>query len=134
MTQQRHTHATRAPSGSSEPTRPTAAAAASTDNDHDGKLVSDEDIRLCAYQKWDAAGKPAGDGVQFWLDAEQELVEGKSEKFVQRRGWQGHRAHERPDAERAVKECKVSVDSQYRDNNRMFQSHGERGHRHGSNG
>jgi hypothetical protein len=28
----------------------------------------------------------------------------------------------------------VSVDSHYRDNNRMFQSHGDRGHRHGSSG
>lgn len=33
-----------------------------------------DDIRLRAYQKWEAAGKPAGDGVQYWLQAEQELL------------------------------------------------------------
>jgi hypothetical protein len=35
--------------------------------------VPDDDIRLCAYTKWESAGKPAGDGVQFWLEAEREL-------------------------------------------------------------
>jgi hypothetical protein len=39
--------------------------------------VSDADIRVRAYQKWEAAGKPAGDGIQFWLQAEQELRAGK---------------------------------------------------------
>jgi len=38
-----------------------------------GKRVHEDAIRICAYQKWEAAGKPAGDGVQFWLAAEQEL-------------------------------------------------------------
>jgi len=81
-----HKRATLAHAGPGKPTTPTEAAVASSDNDHTGKLVSDEDIRLCAYQKWEAAGKPAGDGVQFWLEAEQELVEGKNEKVVQRGG------------------------------------------------
>jgi len=135
MTRHHHKHATLAHAGPGKPTTPTEAAVASSDNDHTGKLVSDEDIRLCAYQKWEAAGKPAGDGVQFWLEAEQELVEGKNEKFVQQGGRRGHREHERLEAEKAaVKECNVSVDSHYRDNNRMFQSHGERGHRHGGSG
>ena len=31
------------------------------------------DIRARAYEKWEAAGRPAGDGVQFWLQAETEL-------------------------------------------------------------
>ena len=35
--------------------------------------ASDPAIWSRAYQKWEAAGKPAGDGVQFWLAAEQEL-------------------------------------------------------------
>jgi hypothetical protein len=35
--------------------------------------TSTEDIRLRAYQIWEAAGKPAGDGVQFWIRAELEL-------------------------------------------------------------
>lgn len=30
-------------------------------------------IRAAAYQKWEAAGCPCGDGVEFWLQAEAEL-------------------------------------------------------------
>ncbi len=131
---QHHRHATLAHAGPGKPTTSTKAAFTSGDNDHNSKLVSDEDIRLCAYQKWEAAGKPTGDDVQFWLEAEQELVEGKDEKFVQRGCWHGHREQERLEAEKAVKEREVIVDSHYRDNNRMFQSHGERGHRHGGSG
>jgi hypothetical protein len=54
------------------------------------------------------------------------------EKFVRRGG--GHGDHEKDwlEAESAVKEDMVG--SQYRDNNRMFQGHGERGHRHGGSG
>jgi hypothetical protein len=37
----------------------------------------EETIRLCAYTKWEAAGRPLGDGVQFWLEAEQDLLAGK---------------------------------------------------------
>lgn len=33
----------------------------------------DEAIRLLAYQKWEAAGSPAGEGMEFWLAAEQEI-------------------------------------------------------------
>jgi hypothetical protein len=51
-------------------------AAASGDPDHNGPSVSADDIRLCAYRKWESAGKPAGDGAQFWLQAEQELKQG----------------------------------------------------------
>jgi hypothetical protein len=32
-----------------------------------------ESIRLLAYKKWEAAGKPEGDGCLYWLDAEREL-------------------------------------------------------------
>jgi hypothetical protein len=38
-----------------------------------GKTVSEEEVRLCAYCKWEAAGHPDGDGVNFWLEAEKEL-------------------------------------------------------------
>lgn len=38
------------------------------------KPARDEAIRLGAYMKWEAAGKPEGDGVNFWLDAEKELL------------------------------------------------------------
>lgn len=131
MTKHHHKLATLAHAGPGNPTTPTKDAVPSRDNDHKGKFVSDEDIRLCAYQKWEVAGKPGGDGVQFWLEAEQELVHGKNEKFVERSDWHGYREHEWQEAEKAVKESNVNVDSHYRDNNRMFQSHGERGHRHG---
>ena len=35
---------------------------------------SEERIRELAYQKWEEAGRPPGDGVEFWLAAEQEIV------------------------------------------------------------
>jgi hypothetical protein len=35
--------------------------------------VPEEQVRLCAYRKWQAAGCPPGDGVAFWLEAEREL-------------------------------------------------------------
>jgi hypothetical protein len=41
------------------------------------KSVSEQAIRVRAYQIWEAAGKPAGDGVRFWLEAERELLQGK---------------------------------------------------------
>jgi Ser-tRNA(Ala) deacylase AlaX len=128
MTQRRDKHGMLAHGGPGQPTTPTQAAVAASDKDHHGKLVLDEDIRLCAYWKWEAAGKPTGDGVQFWLEAEQELVHATHEKYVQRGGWHRYREHERPEPEKAVK---VRVDTHYRDDNRMFQRHGERGHRHG---
>lgn len=33
----------------------------------------EDEIRLLAHRKWEAAGCPAGDGFDFWLDAEREL-------------------------------------------------------------
>jgi len=41
------------------------------------KSVSEQAIRVRAFQIWEAAGKPAGDGVRFWLEAERELFQGK---------------------------------------------------------
>ncbi len=38
-------------------------------------VVAEDAIRLSAYYKWVAAGRPAGDGVGFWLEAEQELLQ-----------------------------------------------------------
>jgi hypothetical protein len=134
MTKKHHKDAALAHAGASQPTEPIKAAVALSDNGNNGRLVSDEAVRLCAYQKWEAAGNPSGDGIHFWLQAEQELREGKNEKLVQRGGWPGQGEHDRQEADKAVKEGNKSVDSHYRDNNRMFQSHGERGHRHGGNG
>ena len=34
----------------------------------------DETIRSVAYSKWEAAGCPAGDGFDFWLEAEREVI------------------------------------------------------------
>ena len=33
-----------------------------------------DQIRELAYRKWETAGRPAGDGVEFWLAAERELA------------------------------------------------------------
>ena len=41
--------------------------------------VSEEDIRLAAYYKWEAAGRPGGDGRSFWAEAEMELRKGVAE-------------------------------------------------------
>ena len=41
-------------------------------------LTSAEAIRHQAYGKWEIAGKPTGDGIAFWLEAERELA-GKPE-------------------------------------------------------
>lgn len=35
--------------------------------------ASEEAIRLRAYQKWEAAGRPLSDGTEFWYQAELEL-------------------------------------------------------------
>ena len=32
-----------------------------------------EAIRDLAHRKWEAAGRPAGDGLHFWLEAEREF-------------------------------------------------------------
>jgi hypothetical protein len=36
--------------------------------------VDEQAIRELAYFKWEAAGRPEGDGVQFWLAAERDLM------------------------------------------------------------
>jgi hypothetical protein len=35
--------------------------------------LREQAIRELAYAKWEAAGRPPGDGVRFWLEAEREL-------------------------------------------------------------
>lgn len=76
MHKHHHKHATAAESGPTGPTT-TQTAVATGANRHNAQVVSAEAIRLCAYRKWESAGKPGGDGVQFWLEAEHELVQGK---------------------------------------------------------
>lgn len=58
-------------------TTTTQTALAFGDKDRNAPLVSAEAIRLCAYRKWESAGKPTGDGIRFWLEAEQEVAQGK---------------------------------------------------------
>jgi hypothetical protein len=74
--------------------------------------------------------------VNFWLKAEQELAEhelarGAIDQFVGR----DHRQLDHELGTQAMQEnakaLNRGIDSHYRDNNRMFQRHGERGHRHG---
>lgn len=77
MTHHRHQHATPAHPGPDNATASTKAAVAAGGQAHKAPLVSAEAIRHCAYQKWESAGKPAGDGIQFWLEAEQELAQAK---------------------------------------------------------
>lgn len=55
----------------------TAAPLALAEPSANGQPVSEEAIRLCAFGKWEAAGKPGGDGVKFWLEAEQESSHAK---------------------------------------------------------
>jgi hypothetical protein len=37
----------------------------------------EDQIRARAYALWEEAGRPEGDGTQFWLDAEKELGGGR---------------------------------------------------------
>lgn len=36
-------------------------------------LLSHEQVALRAYEKWNARGRPTGDDLRDWLEAEQEL-------------------------------------------------------------
>jgi hypothetical protein len=67
--------ATSAKPSATPPTSRSKAAGASGPDDptRAGKPMSAAAIRLRAYQKWEAAGKPDGDDARFWLEAEQEL-------------------------------------------------------------
>lgn len=64
----------------SAPTGSTAAApqaVASNDTPPAGKVVTADDVHQCAYRKWESAGMPTGDGIDFWLQAEHELTSGE---------------------------------------------------------
>ena len=41
------------------------------------KLALEEEIRVLAYQNWEAGQKPNSDGIRFWLDAEHEILHGE---------------------------------------------------------
>ena len=44
----------------------------------------EEAIRELAYLKWEEAGCPSGDGHDFWLDAEREVVAARSDAMSMR--------------------------------------------------
>jgi len=70
------TLAKRASASPMSETRP-AVASVLPEPSLNGQPVSAEAIRLCAYRKWEAAGKPGGNSVNFWLEAERELSQAK---------------------------------------------------------
>jgi Protein of unknown function (DUF2934) len=71
--------ATLAKAVSAKPTIKLKSAVASAPGDQAQavKSVSEEAIRPRAHQKWEAAGKPDGDGLRFWLEAEREIAQAK---------------------------------------------------------
>lgn len=71
-----HKHATPAQPGPSGPKTPAKATVAPGGEGREARPVSADDIRRCAYRKWEDAGRPAGDGTRFWLEAERELTQG----------------------------------------------------------
>ncbi len=64
-------------SGRANPTAPAdkAPILAGLANEVDSaRVISADAIRLYAYRRWEIAGKPAGDGIPFWLEAEKQLA------------------------------------------------------------
>lgn len=72
----RSKHAPRPHAGTPAPVR-AAQPAADAGDSRAARCASADAIRLSAYRKWELAGKPPGDGVQFWLEAERDLLNGK---------------------------------------------------------
>jgi hypothetical protein len=56
--------------------RPITTKAVDSSNGTNATAFTEEDIRLCAYFKWAAAGRQEDDGVYCWLEAEKELLAG----------------------------------------------------------
>lgn len=44
----------------------------------------EEAIRELAYVKWEEAGCPSGDGHDFWLEAEREVIAARSDAMAMR--------------------------------------------------
>jgi hypothetical protein len=51
----------------------TAANPAVEDHQRKSQPVTEEAIRMLAFYKWERAGKPEGNDLCFWLEAEREL-------------------------------------------------------------
>jgi hypothetical protein len=65
-----------APAKATRKRQPVGASTLGTP-DQNGKPITEEAVQVRAYQKWESAGKPAGDGLRFWLEAERELLQAK---------------------------------------------------------
>jgi hypothetical protein len=46
------------------------------------RLLSQQEIGEKAYQKWEAAGRPLGKDLKFWLEAQRELSRGNSNRSL----------------------------------------------------
>jgi len=64
----------------SHPVSTLSTAVASADRAFIHALAIHEDIQLCAFYKWEAAGSPSGNDFPFWFEAEQEIIGRPSEK------------------------------------------------------
>lgn len=53
----------------------TAGVADPVPQTQNGLSASEDRIRERAYLKWEAAGRPPGDGANFWIEAQQELMQ-----------------------------------------------------------
>jgi hypothetical protein len=56
--------------------RPTADAPTAATRQQPPSAVTEEEIRLRAYLKWEAEGRPEGHDLFFWCEAERELLQG----------------------------------------------------------
>ena len=61
-----------ATSESLSPLAPNEIQGNQSGQEHDFDAM-EEAIRVLAYFKWEAAGSPEGDGVDYWLEAEREI-------------------------------------------------------------
>ena len=68
----------------SHPASLLSTAVASADRAFIDALELHEEIQFCAFYKWEAAGKPSGNDLAFWLESEQELTGGPSDKTAAR--------------------------------------------------
>jgi len=76
MRKKKATLAKRVPVSPTSETKP-AVASVLAEPSPNCQPASEEAIRLCAYRKWETAGKPVGNSVNFWLEAERELAQAK---------------------------------------------------------
>jgi hypothetical protein len=59
---------------------PQRTASKDTNGEKPSANLEPEKIREAAYYKWEAAGCPCSDGIDFWLEAESELKSNRPSK------------------------------------------------------